>query len=281
MGAVVARVRSWPGGDARSDEAGAGSAAVRPVSSRPLEIAETPIAAAPAGLTALLADGLVRSGRDAGPGRGVLTSADLLPVLPALADLLPYGALQRGSVVATGGWSLLCLALAAGPVTAGAWCAAVGLPELGIVAAADAGLDPERLLVVPEPGSNWPQIVASLLDGYDLVVLRPPVRPPAQVRRKLEAAVRRHGAVLLVAGDWDGAQARLRITAREWIGIGSGHGRLRARRVQVTADGRGGWSRGCASWLWLPGPDGSVTAADDVPIRVDEQEPGWVEASTG
>jgi hypothetical protein len=281
MGAVVARVRSWHGGDVRPDEAGTGSASFRPAAFQPLEVAGTPPAATPSSLAALLADGAVRSGRDIGPGRGVLTGADLLPVLPALADLLPHGALQRGSVVATGGWSLLCLALAVGPVTAGAWCAAVGLPELGVVAAADAGLDPERLLVVPDPGSNWPQIVASLLDGYDLVVLRPPVRPPAQVRRKLEAAVRRHGAVLLVAGDWDGAQARLRITAREWIGIGSGHGRLRARRVQVTADGRGGWSRGRTRWLWLPGPDGSVSAADDVPIRADEPEPGWVEASTG
>jgi hypothetical protein len=212
------------------------------------------------GLAGLLAGGAVRSGRDIGAGSGVLSDTGLLPVLPALRDLLPHGALQRGSVVAAGGWSLLCLALAAGPAASGAWCAAAGIPELGVAAAADAGLDPARLLLIPDLGPNWPQVVASLLDGCDLVLLRPPDLPSAQSRRKLEAAVRRYGAVLVVAGDWDGAQVRLRITAQEWAGIGVGHGRLRGRRAHVVADGRGGWSRSQARWLWLPGPDGAVTA---------------------
>jgi hypothetical protein len=215
------------------------------------------------GLVSLLADGAVRSGRDISPGSGVLSDADLLPVLPALRELLPFGALQRGSVVAAGDWSMLCMALAAGPVASGAWCAAAGIAEFGVVAAADAGLDPARLLLVPDLGPNWPQVVASLLDGCDLVLLRPPDRPSAQVRRRLEAAVRRYGAVLLVAGAWEGAQIRLRVTSQAWVGIGMGHGRLRGRRVRVTADGRGEWSRAQTRWLWLPGPDGTVTQAED------------------
>lgn len=211
----------------------------------------------------LLADGTVRSGRDIAPGSGVLSNADLLPVLPALRELLPFGALQRGSVVAAGDWSMLCMALAAGPVASGAWCAAAGIAEFGVVAAADAGLDPARLLLVPDLGPNWAQVVASLLDGCDLVLLRSPDRPSAQVRRRLEAAVRRYGGVLLVAGTWEGAQVRLRVTSQAWTGIGVGHGRLRGRRVRVVADGRGEWSRAQARWLWLPGPDGTVTQADD------------------
>src|SRR5215472_123709 len=215
------------------------------------------------GLVSLLADGAVRSGRDISPGSGVLSDADLLPVLPALRELLPFGALQRGSVVAAGDWSMLCMALAAGPVASGDWCAAAGIAEFGVVAAADAGLDPARLLLVSDLGPNWPQVVASLLDRCDLVLLRPPVRPSAQVRRRLEAAVRRYGAVLLVAGAWEGAQVRLRVTSQAWVGIGIGHGRLRGRRVRVTADGRGEWSRARTRWLWLPGPDGTVTQAED------------------
>jgi hypothetical protein len=223
------------------------------------------------GLADLLAVGAVRSGGEVGAGSGVLSDTDLLPVLPALRDLLPHAALQRGSVVAADGWSLLCLALAAGPAASGAWCAAAGIPDLGVTAAADAGLDIARLLLIPDLGTNWPPVVASLLDGCDLVLLRPPERPPAQVRRKLEAAVRRHQAVLLVAGDWDGAQVRLRIADQEWCGVGSGHGRLRGRRVQVVADGRGGWSRSRARWLWLPGPDGAVaTVAGDSLAAVSE-----------
>ncbi len=214
------------------------------------------------GLVTLLADGAVRSGRDISADSGVVSDANLLPVLPALRELLPLGALQRGSVVAAGDWGMLCMALAAGPVAGGAWCAVAGIAEFGVVAGADAGLDPARLLLIPDLGPNWPQVVASLLDGCDLVLLRPPARPSAQARRKLEAAVRRYGAVLLVAGAWEGAQVRLRVTSQAWVGVGVGHGRLRGRKVQVAADGRGEWSRARTRWLWLPGPDGTVTQAD-------------------
>src|SRR5262249_28977800 len=112
-----------------------------------------------------------------------------LPGLPALAGLLPAG-LPRGSVIATGAWGLLCLALAAAASGAGAWCAIAGLPALGVAAAAGAGLDPDRLLLVPDPGAGWPQVVATLLDGCDLILLRPPSPPSAAVARKLESVAR-------------------------------------------------------------------------------------------
>jgi hypothetical protein len=198
----------------------------------------------------------VRHSDDVLPGEGVL------PVLPALRDLLPSGGLQRGSVVTTGDWGLLSLALAAGASAAGAWCAVAGVPAVGVRAAADAGLDPGRLVLIPDPGRNWPQVVASLLDGFDIVVLRPADQVPAQLRRKLEAAARRYASVLLVTGDWPGAQTRLVTTDEEWTGIGAGHGRLRARKVRVVASGRGAGERPRGRCLWLPGPDGTVTAAE-------------------
>jgi hypothetical protein len=198
------------------------------------------------------------------PDDAVLPGGQVLPVLPALRKLLPAGGLPRGSVVATGGWSLLCLALVAGASAAGAWCAVAGLPCLGVAAAVDAGLDPGRMLLIADPGPGWPQVVASLLDGCELMLLRPPDRPPASVRRRLEAIVRRSGGVLVVAGDWDGAQIRLLVSRQEWTGMGPGHGRLRARRVQVVADGRGAAAQPRARWLWLPGPDGAVAVADEI-----------------
>ena len=191
----------------------------------------------------------------------VLTGEGLLPVLPALRGLLPGGGLQRGSVVTSGDWGLLALALTAGAVADGAWCAIVGVPAFGARAAAEADLDPDRVLLVGEPGPSWPQVVASLLDGFDIVLLRPPDQPSAQLRRKLEAAARRYGSVLVVAGDWPGAQSRLLVTDAQWSGIGAGHGRLRARKAQVVASGRGAGERPRSAWLWLPGPDGAVTLA--------------------
>jgi hypothetical protein len=191
-----------------------------------------------------------------------------LPVLPALRELLPRGGLARGSVVSVAEFGLLALALVAGASADGAWCGIAGVPEAGVLAAAGLGLDPERILLVPDPGEGWPQVVASLLDGCELVVLRPPARAPAQVRQRLEATLRRRHGVLLVTGDWPGAQVRLRVITQGWTGLGDGHGRLRACCAEVLADGRGEAAMTRTRWLWLPAEDGGVAAADpsDVPI---------------
>jgi hypothetical protein len=202
----------------------------------------------------------------------VLAGEGFLPVLEVFRDLLPAGGLPRGSVVTSGDWGLLSLALAAGASATGGWCAFVGVPAFGVRAAADVGLEPGRVVLVADPGRNWPPVVASLLDGFDLVLLRPAEQPPAQVRRKLEAVARRHGSVLLVAGNWPGAQARLVVAEQEWTGIGIGHGRLRARKARVVASGRGAGERPRSRWLWLPGPDGAVvsvateTAVEEGPV---------------
>ena len=72
-----------------------------------------------------------------------------------------------------------------------------------------------------------------------------PASPPAARpgAAKLEAVIRRRGSVLIVAGEWDGAQSRLHVADQDWAGIGTGHGRLRARRARVVADGRGAAAR--------------------------------------
>jgi hypothetical protein len=203
-------------------------------------------------------------------------------VLPALRELLPRGGLARGSVVTVAEFGLLILALAAGASADGAWCGIAGVPEAGVLAAAALGLDAERTLLVPDPGQAWPQVVASLLDGCELVLLRPPVPPPpgirrargthgaheAQIRRRLEATLRRGRGVLLVAGDWPGAQVRLRVLTQGWTGLGDGHGRLRACCAQVMADGRGEAAVARTRWLWLPAEDGRVAVAEpaDIPV---------------
>lgn len=161
----------------------------------------------------------------------------------------------------------LPLALVAGVVPAGSvgtdrWCAVVGVPEFGVLAAAGMGADLDRMLLVDEPGERWPEVVAALLPAVEVVLVQPPSRPAIGVTRRLAALARQHGAVLIVAGAWEGARLRLQVTSALWTGLGDGHGHLRARRVQVVADGRGGGVRPRTAWLWLPGPDGSVGSAD-------------------
>ena len=202
---------------------------------------------------------VIRGSQRPGPGT--------LPVLPALCGLLPRGGLARGSVVAVAEFGLLCLALAAAASADGAWCGIAGIPEAGVLAAAALGLDAGRTLLVPDPGPSWPQVVASLLDGCELVLLRPPARASAQVRQRLEATLRRGRGVLLVTGDWPGAQLRLRVASQRWTGLGDGHGRLRACCAQVVADGRGEAAMTRTRWLWLPGEDGGVAVADPATSR--------------
>jgi hypothetical protein len=188
--------------------------------------------------------------------------SNTLPVLPGLRELLPGGGLARGSVVTVPDVDLLLLALAAGASAAGAWCWLAGMPEAGVQAAADLGLCPERTLLTPQLDRHWPVVMSSLVDGCEIVIVRPPTAPSAQLRRRVDATLRRAGGVLLVAGEWPGAQLRLRVVRREWSGLGFGHGRLRACRAEVSVSGRGAAGRELTRWLWLPAEDGGVAAAE-------------------
>jgi len=208
------------------------------------------------------------NGASAGPDAA--TGAAGVPVLPALRSLIPGGALRRGGVLTLGDRvrpsgdapSYLALALAAGASAGGAWCGVVGLPAFGIAAASGMGADLGRFLMVDEPGERWAEAVAVLAGAVDLVLVRPPRRPGGeQVRRigaRIRRTVRQRGSVLVVAGEWPGADLRLRLTEAAWAGLGDGTGHLTGRRVTVTADGRGAAGRERTARLWLPAADGAV-----------------------
>jgi hypothetical protein len=131
------------------------------------------------------------------------------------------------------------------------------------------GAEPERLLLVDDPGDRWPDVVAALAEAVELVLLCPPERPGAAAVRRLSALARKHGCVLALTGpfarDWPGVRLRLRLDGAAWEGVGDGHGRLRGRRVRVVAEGRDAPSRGRRADLWLPAADGTVEPA--VPVR--------------
>lgn len=171
-----------------------------------------------------------------------MAGARTLPLRADLAMVLP--ALRRGTVVeidGRGGATSLALAVAAGPSSAGSWVAVVGLPTLGLVAAAEAGLDLERTAVVADPGERWATVVATLTDAIDVVLTGRPARLRPADARRLTARVRERGSVLMVVGGgWpDRTDLRLTVTASRWSGLGDGHGHLRERRLEVTLDGRG------------------------------------------
>lgn len=216
----------------------------------------------------------------------VETRRDDRPVLPvpaALRTLLPGGGLRRG-VVVTADDDALCLGLGAGASAAGGWVAIVGRPDTGVLAAADMGIDPHRLLLVDDPGERWAEVVAALADGVDVVLARPATPPAPALARRLEAVARRHGTALVVTGAWPGADVCLSVASARWFGLGDGHGLLTGRRVTVTASGRGNAGRPRTADLWLPGADGTIEAATvaQPAAPVDHEntiDPGFVRAA--
>jgi hypothetical protein len=153
-----------------------------------------------------------------------------LPVVPALADLLE---LRTGTTVAVGS-ATLAMALLAGPSSAGEWAAVVGVPDLGVEAAAELGVDLSRTILVPEPGEHWLSVTAGLVDTVGVVLVRPPAGVSEHEASRMSARLRQRDAVLLALGEWPRAQVRLSTVSTEWLGLGQGYGHLAGRRIQVT-----------------------------------------------
>lgn len=231
-------------------------------------------------------------------GSAARWTSEVLPVAGPLADLLPRGGLPRGRVISVvadgidnvggdcggsddteidaklgaGGASSLLLSLLAGPERR--WSALVGLPGIGLLAAAELGVDLERLVVVPDAGPDVLHVLSVLADGVDLIAVGAPGGPmvtPSRLR-VLSGRLRQHGAVLLVAGQWPGADLVLNARHTGWVGIGRGHGRLRDRELTVSVGGRRAGAHRRQGTILLAGRrDGTVVptaaAASGIPIE--------------
>jgi hypothetical protein len=198
---------------------------------------------------------------------GVAASDRTLPVHGALSDLLPV--LQRGTTVATQGHAAvsLALALAAGPSAEGAWVAVAGLAELGIRAATEMGVAAERLVMV-RGDAPWVDVVAAMVDGFDVVLVGPGVGrlAPGAVRR-LQARAQQRGAVLIAAGPTPfAADVQLCAQHDRWVGLGQGHGVAVGRHVRIELTGRR-VPRPRHATVWLPDATGAVAPViDDVSV---------------
>src|SRR5205814_8326909 len=113
------------------------------------------------------------------------------------------------------------------------------------------------------PGGQWATVAAALLDAVDVVMVAPPGRVRPSDARRLAAKARDRGAVLVPVTAWpEAADIRLGVVSSTWEGLGAGHGCLRARRMEVVAQGRGAAARERRAWVWLPGAGGRVHAVD-------------------
>ena len=174
---------------------------------------------------------------------GVLPGSEsLLPVPESLAALLPNG-LPKGTVAVLSGARSLAVGMAAAVSAAGGHVAVVGLPDFGLLAAAEMGADLSRVAVIPNPGIDPVEVAAVLMDGLDLVVLGLAGRSvPATRARAVIARARQRGCTLLVTqGQWQGASMRMdaRVCGYDITGAAAGAGRCGGRisgvRVAIRA----------------------------------------------
>ena len=198
-------------------------------------------------------------------GRPVtLARTHLLPVADALVPLFPGGGLQRGSTVGVSGaagTTSLALAVVAEASAQQSWTAVVGVPGLGLVAAAEHGVALERCVLVDHP-PDWWAVMHAVIGAFDVVVTVPPSRLALSQHRRLTSRLRERGTVLVQVGSATG-DVCLRVEGSEWSGLhGDGHGRLTACRLTLTRTGRGAAARPLRAQLWLPDAEGRTARID-------------------
>jgi hypothetical protein len=187
---------------------------------------------------------------------------------PAIAALLPGGALRQGAAYSVEHSATLLMALLAGPSGAGMWCGVVGIPEFGIEAARGFGIELDRLVLVPHPGDQWLSVTAAMADVMGVVATRPPGRMSDANAARLAARLRQRGSTLLALGPWPQSEATLDISHSDWSGIGAGFGHLSARQVTVTVTSRAARAR--SARLWLPDQRETFRAVADRPQQWQE-----------
>lgn len=189
-----------------------------------------------------------------------------MPLGEPWRSFVPDAGLRRGTTVVVeapagrGGLSL-ALSLVSEASAQGHWAAVVGVDDPGVVAMAELGVDLRRVLFVPRPRGAWAESAADLLDGVDLVVVRPPSRAAHGAARRLMDRVRESGAVLVALSEprapWPlPADLFFGVTQAEWVASS----RLDARYLTVCVRGRGAASLGSEHVVVAPNRRGGVEA---------------------
>lgn len=188
----------------------------------------------------------------------------LLPLDPAFAALLPGEGLQTGTSYTVSPSPSLVLALLSAASQKGLWCAVVGMPTLGVEAAAAFGIDLARLILVPTPGDRWLAATSALAEVVPLIVVAPGTRAKDADVSRLSARLRDRGCTLLVtespgAGRWPQSEGTIRLHDPHWHGLGAGWGLLSDCTVTVTAQTRHS-PRPSSVRVQLPGGHGAIEA---------------------
>ena len=178
-----------------------------------------------------------------------------LPIAPSFAPLFADGGLVRGRTVACTGDAALstALALSASATRLGSWLAVIGVPQLGVGAAIEAGVAIERIVLTQPPHASreWVATVAALVEGFDVLIVAPPASLSAHDARRLQTRVTARQSVLIVvdpptplaphtrlAPQVFGTDLDVRADTVAWSGIEQGGSHITQRMVHLRVSGR-------------------------------------------
>lgn len=212
----------------------------------------------------------------------VMAHERLLPLHPVLAPLFGVspgdpGLVRGHTVVCSGSAAMSCaLALMAAPTQAGSWAGVVGLPAVGVSAAAELGVVLSRTIFVANASAESTDpaaVLSALVDGVEVLLLsrRVATGVSAGVMRKLHSRLQNRGGVLVLVGDPGSVDVDLRLeaTTRAWHGVGAGNGHLQRRHVAIELDARRR-GRPARADVWLPDQRGELSAYDGAPDQHDD-----------
>lgn len=192
----------------------------------------------------------------------------VVPVASALSPLFPEAGLQLGNTYTLSPSPSLVLALMSAASQKGLWCAVIGMPTLGIEAAAGYGIALERLILVPDPGERWLTVTSALSEVVPVIAVHPSTRIREAEASRLNARLRDRGCTLLVTGSWPQSEGHIEAESPQWSGLGEGWGLLSDRSVTIRARSRRDPSLRRVRVL-LPGRHGEVESvvSESAPVE--------------
>ena len=164
-----------------------------------------------------------------------------IPAPTPLSELLPRGALARGTAISITGAGSILVGLVATASAAGHHVAWIGQPKFGLLAVHEQGGDLSKVHLI-DPGQADPLDAASIcIEGLDLVVTTVHGRdvPPTRARALL-ARNRTHAGILAITdGHMPGLDLAISSRPVAYGGIEKGRGRIRSITLETAVHGRG------------------------------------------
>ncbi|MHA2788136.1 hypothetical protein ACXZ66_03165 [Corynebacterium sp. S7] len=168
----------------------------------------------------------------------VTETTDVLPVGDGLQRLLPLGGLPRRSVTHLSDTPALVVELIEQVTSRGGFAGVVGWPDLSYAGIGEL----QRVVAVPDPGTEPLSVASVLVEGLDLVVYRSSVEltlSPVRARPILAKLRAGHAGLVLVGTKVQSPALTVSAQVADFRGIGQGSGRITGMDLNVRAEAKG------------------------------------------